>query len=62
MLAALGLMVLWRITRTQPASMPQQALNDAALVQIERMLEHTPDAHDDAATPSKTDPVRSQRT
>ena len=61
-LAALGLMVLWRITRTQPASVPQQALNDADLVQIERMLEHTPDAHDNASTRSKTDTVRSQRT
>jgi hypothetical protein len=54
--------MLWRVTRTRPASAPQQVLDDAALDQIEHMLEPTPGGHDNTPSRSKTDPVRSPRT
>ena len=62
LLAGLGLAMLWRVTRTRPASAPQQVLDDAALDQIEHMLEPTPGGHDNTPSRSKTDPVRSPRT
>jgi cytochrome c-type biogenesis protein CcmH len=62
LLAGMGLIVLWRITRRRPALAPQQVFNDADLVQVERMLEHPPDAHDAASVRSSSDAVRAQRT